>query len=485
MPEALEADARAAPGQRSISTRRRRASPGGTGTYVFLVGLGAWTGATLTVTQYFLGDLDGEPALLHAVAQAVAEAGQLVTFNGRTFDLPLLETRYLLARAGWWGLGSGAPGPLPGRAGPLAGRAADCRLTTLEGALLGLDRGDDLPGALVPQVYFRYLRTRDPGALPRVFAHNRWDLVALAGLHARAAALLGGPDPRHDPAEWVGARTLARAPGAGSERARSTRPRFRAGLPAALGARAWPGGSGGSGGARGASPRRARSGRRPWPGRSARRSASWWISRSSRSTTRATSEPRSTRRGPRSRPRRPGRSTAARELVEALERRARRLTRRLARAVAPAPRGRGRRRADPGRIPARRAPAGASASPRRPAGTPRRGAGSPRCGPASRRDTRSPTAAPSGRGPRRSAAGGRGGRRRGTGGPVTTTSPSGCGMKSMSSGRIMMSTAWPGASPGGRASVPSSETIPSSVTIDRRKSAAPTNSATNRVPGRW
>jgi hypothetical protein len=103
----------------------------------------------------------------------------------------------------------------------------------LEGALLGLDRGDDLPGALVPQVYFRYLRTRDSGALPRIFAHNRWDLVALAGLHARAAALLRGPDPRHDPAEWIGAgRWLERR-----EPDRSAcfyEAALRAGLPAAV-----------------------------------------------------------------------------------------------------------------------------------------------------------------------------------------------------------------------------------------------------------
>jgi hypothetical protein len=81
----------------------------------------------------------------------------------------------------------------------------DCRLTTLESALLGLDRGDDLPGALMPQLYFRYLRERDPRPLPRILEHNRWDLVALAALAARAAALLAGPDPRHDPREWLGA----------------------------------------------------------------------------------------------------------------------------------------------------------------------------------------------------------------------------------------------------------------------------------------
>jgi hypothetical protein len=179
---------------------------GGTGTYVFLVGLATWTGGrTLGVTQYFLGDLGAEAAFLHAVREAVAGARELVTFNGRTFDLPLLETRYLLARASWWGTELPHQDLYPVARALWRGRASDCRLSTLEAALLGLERGDDLPGALVPQVYFRYLRTRDPGSLPRIFRHNRWDLVALAGLHARAAALLDGPDPRHDPLEWMGA----------------------------------------------------------------------------------------------------------------------------------------------------------------------------------------------------------------------------------------------------------------------------------------
>jgi uncharacterized protein len=179
---------------------------GGTGTYVFLVGLATWTTPhTLTVTQYFLGDLGAEAAFLYAVREAVADAGELVTFNGRTFDLPLLETRYLLSRASWWGAELPHQDLYPVARALWRGRASDCRLSTLEGTLLGLDRGDDLPGALVPQVYFRYLRTQDPGPLPRIFRHNRRDLVALAGLHARAAALLDGPDPRHDPVEWLGA----------------------------------------------------------------------------------------------------------------------------------------------------------------------------------------------------------------------------------------------------------------------------------------
>jgi hypothetical protein len=236
MVEALGEERGPVPGALYLDTETTGLA-GGTGTYVFLIGLATWTGRTLSVTQYFLGDLDGEAALLSAVAAAVADARQLVTFNGRTFDLPLLETRYLLARAPWWGEELPHQDLYPIARALWQGRAADCRLTTLESALLGLERGDDLPGALVPQVYFRYLRTRDTGALPRIFAHNRRDLVALAGLHARAAALLRGPDPKHDPLEWMGAgRWLERREPDRS--ARFYEAAFRAGLPAALEARA-------------------------------------------------------------------------------------------------------------------------------------------------------------------------------------------------------------------------------------------------------
>jgi uncharacterized protein YprB with RNaseH-like and TPR domain len=178
---------------------------GGTGTYVFLVGLATWAGDRLRIVQYFLGDLGAEAAFLSAVRAAVDGVGRLVTFNGKTFDLPLLETRYLLARSAWWGADVPHLDLYPLARALWRSHVADCRLTTLEAALLALDRGDDLPGAMMPQLYFRYLRHRDTRALPRIFAHNRWDLVALATLAARAEALLAGPDPRHDAREWLGA----------------------------------------------------------------------------------------------------------------------------------------------------------------------------------------------------------------------------------------------------------------------------------------
>lgn len=197
-------DRAAAPGTVFLDTETTGLA-GGTGTYVFLVGLGTWTGGGFRVTQYFLGDLAAEAAFLAAVREALAGAERLVTFNGRTFDLPLLETRYLLTRASWWGDQVPHLDLYPLARALWRAHVADCRLTTLETAFLDLDRGDDLPGSEMPRLYFRYLRSGDPRVLPRIFAHNRWDLLALAALAARAEALLAGPDPRHDPREWLGA----------------------------------------------------------------------------------------------------------------------------------------------------------------------------------------------------------------------------------------------------------------------------------------
>jgi uncharacterized protein YprB with RNaseH-like and TPR domain len=167
---------------------------GGTGTYAFLVGVGFFDDEAFEVRQYFMRDLDEEPALLAALDAVFRQFDGLVTYNGAGFDLPLLETRFVLARRRF-------PGDvfhldLLGPARRLWGaRLMDCRLATLEAHVLRFARQDDLPGALIPSVYFEYLRRKHPGQLPRVFAHNRHDVLSLAAL-----------------AGWVGA-ALSRAPG--------------------------------------------------------------------------------------------------------------------------------------------------------------------------------------------------------------------------------------------------------------------------------
>jgi hypothetical protein len=169
---------------------------GGTGTTAFLVGLARLEGGALLVRQYLLTRFGGEPALLRAVADFGRGAGTLVSFNGKSFDLPLLAARYRLA---------GQPDPFQGwphadllhpvrRA--FARRWDDCRMATLEDRLLGFTRPTDLPSAEVPEVWLRWLRHRDPGRLPLVLDHNRWDLVSLAALLPALAAAYAAPE-RH------------------------------------------------------------------------------------------------------------------------------------------------------------------------------------------------------------------------------------------------------------------------------------------------
>ncbi|MBI4271384.1 MAG: ribonuclease H-like domain-containing protein [Candidatus Rokubacteria bacterium] len=161
---------------------------GGTGTYAFLVGAGWREDDRFVVTQYFMRDFDEEPALLAALAPVLERAGGVVTFNGAGFDLPLLETRFVLARRRWPALLSHLDLLRPARR-VFAPSLADCRLATLEREVLGLERGDDVPGALIPSLYFDFLRTRRAAPLARVFEHNRQDvlsLVALLGWFGRA-----------------------------------------------------------------------------------------------------------------------------------------------------------------------------------------------------------------------------------------------------------------------------------------------------------
>ena len=163
---------------------------GGTGTYTFLVGVARILQRRLVVSQYFMRDFDDEPALLAALASLLADARAIVTFNGGGFDLPLLETRFVLGRRPW-------PTTLPHldllrpSRRVWTGWLADCRLATLERSVLGLIREHDVPGGIIPLLYFDYLRSRRATPLRRVFEHNRADvlsLVALVGWFARALA---------------------------------------------------------------------------------------------------------------------------------------------------------------------------------------------------------------------------------------------------------------------------------------------------------
>jgi tetratricopeptide (TPR) repeat protein len=183
---------------------------GGAGTYAFLVGCAWFDQGRFRVRQFFLTSFIAERALLQAVMDVARTAGTVVTYNGKTFDLPLVETRFTMhrmetpfatmphidmlhpARRLWRGRtadGSSAV-DAPGR--------DSCRLSVMEQSLCGHIREGDVAGFEIPARYFQFVRTGDARPLEAVFEHNRLDLLSLALVTARAAQLLdeGAPATR-------------------------------------------------------------------------------------------------------------------------------------------------------------------------------------------------------------------------------------------------------------------------------------------------
>jgi uncharacterized protein YprB with RNaseH-like and TPR domain len=167
---------------------------GGTGTYAFLVGVGRYDGQAFHLAQFFMRDPMEEPALLAALTEFFQPCQALVTFNGKGFDVPLLNTRYVT---------NGEPPPLISVAHLdlllLARRLWRDRLPSralgyLEEHILGVTRThEDVPGWLIPSLYFDYLRSGDARPLQRVFYHNAMDVLSLAALLSHAAGLLDDP----------------------------------------------------------------------------------------------------------------------------------------------------------------------------------------------------------------------------------------------------------------------------------------------------
>jgi len=175
---------------------------GGAGTHVFLVGCG-WFDAdrSFATRQFLLTRFADERAMLQIVADELDAAGAIVTFNGKSFDAPLLETRYLFHRLTWNRRELPHVDVLhPARRFWKAGD--ECSLAALEKQLLGARRSGDVPGFQVPARYFQFVRTGDAAALAPVLEHNRLDLLTLAALTARLFHVtLHGADAARDARE--------------------------------------------------------------------------------------------------------------------------------------------------------------------------------------------------------------------------------------------------------------------------------------------
>jgi uncharacterized protein YprB with RNaseH-like and TPR domain len=155
---------------------------GGAGTAAFLIGVGYVQGSRFVVRQYFMRDYHEEGALLEALAEELKPFRYMVTFNGKMFDIPLLDARFRLNR-GRFPLAEALHLDLLHPARRLWKLRLDsCRLQSLEVELLNLRRVGDIPGEQIPGIYFDWVRRRDARALARVFDHNRQDILSLAAL---------------------------------------------------------------------------------------------------------------------------------------------------------------------------------------------------------------------------------------------------------------------------------------------------------------
>jgi hypothetical protein len=154
---------------------------GGTGTHVFLVGLGEFTQDSFILTQFIMPDPHDEPVMLGELESLFRGRRWLVSFNGKAFDVPLLETRFVVNRLRP-PFSDALHFDLLHAARRLWRGAYDCSLQSLEAAVLGCERESDIPRALIPSIFFEYLRRRDASLLAPVVEHNKNDVLALAAL---------------------------------------------------------------------------------------------------------------------------------------------------------------------------------------------------------------------------------------------------------------------------------------------------------------
>jgi len=219
---------------------------GGTGTYAFMVGIAWWDAGGLQVEQFFMRDLDEEHSLLLELSERMKKRPVLVTFNGKSFDWPLLETRYRMTRS--------VPAFSPRLHLDLLHparqlwrlRLGSVRLKDLERHVLGRDgrpldwsRHDDIDSSLIPQMYFDYLRGGPAEPLAGIFRHNQMDLRGLAALAGKILALLDSGNgfanalnaETHDPIDLLGLSRLLRRRGHSTRARELYETALRFGLP--------------------------------------------------------------------------------------------------------------------------------------------------------------------------------------------------------------------------------------------------------------
>lgn len=213
---------------------------GGTGTYAFLVGLAWWESGGLRVEQLFMRDHDEEHSVLLEIANRLSERPVLVTFNGKSFDWPLLQNRFRMTRQidvpefsahldflhparQLWRLQIGAT------------RLGDLERQVLGAETLGWSRQNDIDSSRIPEFYFDFLRTGAVDGISGVFQHNRMDLRGLAALGERILQILAEPENAQiAPLEFYGMSQLFARRGQSSQARKLYERSLAAGLPASV-----------------------------------------------------------------------------------------------------------------------------------------------------------------------------------------------------------------------------------------------------------
>jgi len=213
---------------------------GGTGTCAFLIGIGTLEGTQFVVRQFFLRDYPEERAILHALAEILSGFDGVVTYNGKTFDIPLLETRYALARQNspfgrLLHLDALHPARRLWRL-----RLESCKLQDLESAVLGIEREGDIAGSEIPAIYFDYLRQGDARGLQPVFHHNALDIMTLAAITVELARAIGdgGASTLDSPVDLFSLSRMFEVAGSREQSVETCQRALSAGLPEEIEARA-------------------------------------------------------------------------------------------------------------------------------------------------------------------------------------------------------------------------------------------------------
>jgi uncharacterized protein YprB with RNaseH-like and TPR domain len=178
---------------------------GGAGTLPLIAGCGWFEDGAFRVRQFFLNGPAGEQALLDGLARIFNAATLLVTYNGRTFDVPVMETRWAYHRQENAAEALPHFDMLPVARRLWGGTTDGCALSALERSVLRFHRFNDVPGLEIPSRYFQFLRTGDPSVIEGVLEHNRHDLISTAAVMAQALRLAAdGPEACETPREQLG-----------------------------------------------------------------------------------------------------------------------------------------------------------------------------------------------------------------------------------------------------------------------------------------